>query len=76
MANKQTGNITYPVAMLERYVARTGMAWDEERLFFRPICKNKPGAYIKIFTGALISHNAQNHPMDVVTVAFLCSRQC
>ena len=36
--------------------------------------RNKPGAYIKIFTGALISHNAQNHPMDVVTVAFLCSR--
>ena len=38
--------------------------------------RNKPGAYIKIFTGALISHNAQNHPMDVVTVVFLCSRQC
>ena len=38
--------------------------------------RNKPGAYIKIFTGALISHNTQNHPMDVVTVAFLCSRQC
>ena len=35
--------------------------------------RNKPGAYIKIFTGALISYNAQNHPMDVVTVAFICS---
>ena len=39
VAIAQTGNITCPVAMLERYMARTGMAWDEERLLFRPICK-------------------------------------
>ena len=38
--------------------------------------RNKPGTYIKIFTGTLMSHNAQNHPMDVVTIALLCSRQC
>ena len=39
MAIAQTGNITCPVAMLERYMAKIGMAWDEERLLFRPICK-------------------------------------
>ena len=38
--------------------------------------RNKPGANSKIFTGALISHNVQNHPMDVVMELFLCSRQC
>ena len=32
------------------------------------------GACIKIFTGILLNHNAQNHFMDVVTVLFLCSR--
>ena len=32
--------------------------------------RNKLGAYIKIFTGALLHHNAQNHPVDVVTVVF------
>ena len=31
---------------------------------------NLAAAYIRIFTVTLISHNAQNHPMDVLTVAF------
>ena len=39
VAIAQTSNITCPVAMLERYMARTGTAWNEERLLFRPICK-------------------------------------
>ena len=39
MAIVQMGNITCPVAMLERYVARTGIACDDERLLFIPICK-------------------------------------
>ena len=37
---------------------------------------NLAGAYIRIFTGALISHNAQDHPIDVVTVTFCCLRLC
>ena len=40
---------------------------------------NLAGAYIRIFTGVLISHNAQkcqNHPIDVVTVVFRCLRLC
>ena len=39
VAIAQTGNITYPVAVLEAYMLRTGMARDDERLLFRPICK-------------------------------------
>ena len=38
--------------------------------------RNEPQPHIKKFTGALISHNAHNHPMDVATLMFLCSRQC
>ena len=34
VAITQTGNIPYPVAMLEAYMLRTGMAWDNERLLF------------------------------------------
>ena len=37
----QTGNITCPVAMLETHMLRTGMAWNEERLLFRSICKTR-----------------------------------
>ena len=33
--------------------------------------RNKSGAYIIIFTGILISYNAQTPPVGVVTVAFL-----
>ena len=32
--------------------------------------RNLTGAYVKIFTGVLLSHNAQNCLMDTVTVAF------
>lgn len=39
VAIAETGNITCPVAMLEAYMLRTGMPWDDERLLFRPICK-------------------------------------
>ena len=39
VAIAQTGNITCPVAMLEKYMTRTSMTWNEERLLFRPICK-------------------------------------
>ena len=38
--------------------------------------KNLVRAYIKIFAGVLIIYDAQNRPMDIVTEAFLCSRQC
>ena len=41
VAIAQTGNITCPVAMLETYMLRTGMAWTDERLLFRPICKTR-----------------------------------
>ena len=41
VAIAQTGNITCPVAMLETYLLRTGMAWTDERLLFRPICKTR-----------------------------------
>ena len=39
VAIAQTGNITCPVAMLEDCMLRTGMAWDDERLLLRTICK-------------------------------------
>ena len=39
VAIAQTGNITCPVAMLDTYMLRTGMAWNEERLLFRQIYK-------------------------------------
>ena len=39
VAIAQTGNITCPVAILETYMLRTGVAWNEERLLFRPIYK-------------------------------------
>lgn len=37
----ETGNITCPVAMLETYMLRTGTAWNEKSLLFRPICKTR-----------------------------------
>ena len=37
---------------------------------------NLAGAYIKIFTGVFISHTAQNHPMGLVMIAFLCLGLC
>ena len=38
--------------------------------------KNLAGVYIKIFTSIEISHNAHNHLMDLITIAFCCSRLC
>lgn len=35
----RTGNPTCPVAMLESYLARTGMQLSDQRLLFRLICK-------------------------------------
>ena len=39
VAIAQTSNVTCPVAMLEKYMLRTGMEWNQERLLFRSICK-------------------------------------
>ena len=47
VASAQTRNVTCPVAMLERYMAKTGIAWDKERLLFRPICKTAKDRKIK-----------------------------
>ena len=38
--------------------------------------RNLAGAYTRIFTCSLVSHNAHNHPMDVLTAVFRCSRLC
>ena len=29
-----------------------------------------------VFTGGLVSHNAHNHSMDILTAVFRCSRLC
>ena len=39
----RTHSATCPVAMLENYMVRTGMAWDDQRFLFRPIQKSKKG---------------------------------
>ena len=38
--------------------------------------RNLAGIYIEVFTGTLISHTAQNHPVDLVMIAFLCLEVC
>ena len=37
----RTNSATCPVAMLERYMARTKTAWDDQRFLFRPIQKSR-----------------------------------
>ena len=39
----RTGNLTCPVAILERYMNRTGMSLDDQRYLFRPIQRTKNG---------------------------------
>ena len=43
----RTGTSTCPVAMLERYFARTGMSVNDERFLFRPIQHTKNGEVLK-----------------------------
>ena len=43
----RTGNPTCPVAMLERYMNRTGMSWEEQRYLFRPIQRTKNGESLR-----------------------------
>lgn len=37
----RTRNTTCPVVMLELYMRRTRMAWEDQRFLFRPIYKSK-----------------------------------
>ena len=39
----RTNSATCPVAMLERYLARTKMAWDDQRFLFRLIQRSVKG---------------------------------
>ena len=39
----RTNSATCPVAMLEKYMARTKTAWDDQRFLFRPIQKSRKG---------------------------------
>ena len=43
----RTGNLTCPVAMMEKYMGRTGMALDDQRYLFRPIQKTKKGESLR-----------------------------
>ena len=43
----RTGNPTCPVAMLEIYMNRTGMSWEEQRYLFRPIQRTKNGESLR-----------------------------
>ena len=43
----RTGSHTCPVAMLERYMLRTGMSREDDRFLFRPIQKIKGGETLK-----------------------------
>ena len=43
----RTGNLTCPVAMLERYMDRTGMSLDDQRYLFRPIQRTKKGEVLR-----------------------------
>ena len=43
----RTHSATCPVAMLENYMVRTGMAWDDQRFLFRPIQKSKKGETVR-----------------------------
>ena len=55
VAIAQTGYITCPVAMLETYMLRTSMGWNEERLLFRPIYKT--GKMEKVRESGSISYS-------------------
>ena len=43
----RTNSATCPVAMLERYMARTKTAWDDQRFLFRPIQKSRKGEALR-----------------------------
>ena len=43
----RTGGCTCPVAMLESYMQRTGMDWEDQRFLFRPIQKTKRGEALR-----------------------------
>ena len=43
----RTHSTTCPVAMLESYMVRTGMAWDDLCFLFRPIRKSKKGETVR-----------------------------
>ena len=43
----RTNNCTCPVAMLERYMQRTGMSLDDQRSLFRPIQSTKKGEHLR-----------------------------
>ena len=43
----RTMSKTCPVAMLESYMERTGMAWSDCRFLFRPIQKTKRGEVLR-----------------------------
>ena len=43
----RTGNCTCPVAMLERYMRRTSMCWNDQRYLFRPIQRTKNGEVLR-----------------------------
>ena len=51
----RTGNFTCPVAILERYMKRTGMCWQDQLCLFRPIQKTKSGE--KLRQSGKISYN-------------------
>jgi len=43
----RTRSRTCPVAMLERYMAMTGISWSDQAFFFRPIQRTKNGESLK-----------------------------
>ena len=43
----RTRSRTCPVAMLERYMAMTGISWSDQAFFFRPIQKTKNGESLR-----------------------------
>ena len=43
----RTDNPTCPVAMLEKYMGKTGMHWQDQRFLFRAICSSKTGESLR-----------------------------
>ena len=56
----RTGNSTYPVAMLETYLARTGTQLSDHRFMFKPICKMARAEALRE-SGSLATPASGNH---------------
>ena len=68
----RTNSAIYPVAMLESYMTRTGIAWDDQCLLFRPIQKSKRGETAR--ESGCISYTCQGPIQEEVKRTWLPTR--